>query len=328
MAPPKKRASGLFDQEERIIHRAAALLQQEATPLPELRSAFSELVNAYKKLHRQSVRLNRISDRNQLALRNSEQLLTNTLAHLRRHQDKLSMDQELVEEILTKMHSNTRFDGEGIHHLLQPVDKASGDILFSSRRPDRVRHILLGDITGHGLPAAIVGPEVSDVFHAMTHKGFAPLVILAEINHRLRERLPTGIYLAATMLELDESSWQLSIWNGGIPDGMLFRNNHLHSLIPSNSFPLGLTENKSQHWQRTVIHLEPGDHIFFFTDGIIEPRNQKEEMFGIERLGDLLADYLATETPLEQIVTSLNRFIGKGAEIDDDLTIVELFRDS
>jgi two-component system, HptB-dependent secretion and biofilm response regulator len=323
----KKKAStssALFGLEEKIISQGTALLGKKGIEPQQLREAFASLLKSYQKLSRQSIRLNRISDRNQLALRNSEQTLNKTLAELQRHQQKLALDQSMVEEILVKMHTGRTFIEDNLRHLLIPIDRASGDLLFSSIRPDGVRHILLGDMTGHGLPAAIVGPEVSDVFYTMTLKGFAPGVILAEINKRLRGRLPTGIYLAANLLAWDESSRQLSIWNGGLPDTLIFRQGKEIEEIPSNGLPLGIVDNSSQNWTRPRLTLEPGDRVVLHSDGIIEGRNLEGEMFGMERFKKSLLKIYDQNSPLETVVEVLKEFIDDPEGIDDDITMVEL----
>ncbi len=328
MEEPKTETSvaDLFDREERTIDEAAALLREERIDPQRLRTAFGTLLKAYKKLHRQSVRLNRINDRSQLAQRRSEQMLSKTLAELRLHQEKLALDQSMVEEILAKMHACAAFDETGLRHLLIPLDKTSGDLLLSMRRPDGVRHILLGDITGHGLPAAIVGPEVSDVFHSMTRKGFSSGVVLNEINHRLHRRLPVGIYMAAVMLEYDESIDQLFVWNGGLPEGLLYRGGRVAGRLPSGSLPLGIVGNKSQNWQRTAVTLKPGDRVIFYSDGIIEVKNGRGELFGQERLEGLLPDMFAENAPLERIVDIMKTFVGDDGTLNDDITLLEVTR--
>lgn len=314
----------LFDDEEQTVTWARELLRDESLDSAGLRASFQTLLDKYLKLYRQSVRLNRINDRSQLAQRRTEQMLSDTLAELRVHQEKLAFDQGMVEEILAKLHATTTFDGEGLRHLLIPLDRTSGDLLLSRRRPDDVRHILLGDITGHGLPAAIIAPEVSDVFHAMTGKGFAPGVILAEINQRLKRRLPIGIYMAAAMLEFDEASRQLFVWNGGLPEGLLFRGGEVVARMPSGGFPLGIVGNRTQRWARAAYALEPGDRVLFHSDGIIEGKNEHGELFGQERLERHVRDMHAGNAPLETIVEAMKTFVGGDDGINDDISMVEV----
>ncbi|WP_130471904.1 PP2C family protein-serine/threonine phosphatase [Candidatus Magnetaquicoccus inordinatus] len=296
--------------EERTIAQAEALLQEAEVTGKRWQDAFTGLLKDYKRLNRQLDRLNRINDRNQLLLR--------------RQHAKLAADQSIIEKILTKMRAGVQFDEHAMRHLLMPLDNMAGDLLFSMRRPDGVRHILLGDITGHGLPAAIVGPEVSNIFHTMTRKGYAAGVILAEINQNLRDRLPTGIYLAATMLEWDEGNHLVQAWNGGLPEGLLFRQGRLWERLPSAGFPLGIVSNTMQNWTRQILQLQPGDRVILFSDGIIEGSNDAGESFGMERLCDCLQQMYALQEPLHRVVDRARQHIGGQGRFEDDITIVEL----
>ncbi|OSM00452.1 PP2C family protein-serine/threonine phosphatase [Magnetofaba australis] len=293
-----------------IIARAEELLSRQDSDVGELRTAFAELLKDYKKLDRMISRLNRINDRNQLVMR--------------KQQDKLLTDQNMVEEILDKMRQHAPVDEKSIHKILLPLDNTGGDLLLSMARPDGVRHILLGDVTGHGLPAAIVAPEVSKIFHAMTAKGFASGMILQELNQRLHEQLPTGFYMAALLLEVDEPNQRVSVWNGGLPPSLLIRDGAVESRWSSGCFPLGMVKNGMQIWRQMSYALQAGDRIVFYTDGITESANAEEEQFGVERLEQALLGVIRRGEALESILDEIRAFIGGKGAFEDDITLIEL----
>ncbi|MEO5332802.1 MAG: serine/threonine-protein phosphatase [Magnetococcus sp. YQC-5] len=313
----------LFETEKRTIARATALLQNEQLDPQELRAAFAGLLKEYTTLHRHTDRLIRISDRQQKTLVFSENKLRDTLERLQQQEAKLLSDQQVIEEILVKMRAEISFDDGHLRHVQRFMDNTGGDLLFSMRRPDGVRHILLGDITGHGLPAAVVGPEVTQIFTSMTRKGFSPVVILAEINQRLHKCLPVGIYMAAIMLELDESNRYIALWNGGMPDGLVLRGHQMVAQFPGQGFPLGIVDHFKQRWTRQVLLLEPGDRIVLYSDGIIEARKGEEE-FGMERLASVLMAQDSKHASLESVLESLYLFLGDSSGITDDITLVEI----
>lgn len=76
----------------------------------------------------------------------------------------LHHEQELVENIVLRMRKDRRFFSEKMNYLISPLERTNGDILVSSKTPTGKQNVLLGDFTGHGLPAAIGGPLVSSVF--------------------------------------------------------------------------------------------------------------------------------------------------------------------
>ncbi len=90
-----------------------------------------------------------------------------------------------------------------------------------------------------------------------------------------------------------------------------------------DSFPLGILDDAD--YQETNIQFEPGDKIIFYTDGIVEAMNAKEEMFGFERLMEIMqhAGDMDPESLLNEIVDSVNAFAGNVAQ-HDDLTIIVL----
>jgi two-component system, HptB-dependent secretion and biofilm response regulator len=102
-----------------------------------------------------------------------------------KQRDRLTFERELIENIITRIRQSEEFDPKGIRFLIDPVEKTAGDMLLSACSPNGTQHIFLGDVTGHGLPAAIIGPTVSDIFYSMTRKGFSSGVILSEINRKL-----------------------------------------------------------------------------------------------------------------------------------------------
>ncbi len=95
----------------------------------------------------------------------------NMEAEIKEHRDQLTYEREIIEEIITRMRTTTRFDNRNLRYLQTSVETTAGDILLSAFRPDGGQHLMLGDFTGHGLPAALNGPTVSDIFYAMTGKG-------------------------------------------------------------------------------------------------------------------------------------------------------------
>ena len=86
-----------------------------------------------------------------------------------------------------------------------------------------------------------------------------------------------------------------------------------------DTFPLGLLDDVN--YQETRLDLEPGDKVVFYTDGIVEAMNEKEEMFGFERLLEVVkgSPSETAESLLKDILESVREFSG-GAEQHDDLT--------
>ena len=74
----------------------------------------------------------------------------------------------------------------------------NGDLLLATRTPSGSMYVMLGDFTGHGLPAAIGAIPVAEVFYGMANKGFSIAAIVAETNRKLRAILPTEVFFSKT----------------------------------------------------------------------------------------------------------------------------------
>ncbi len=88
-----------------------------------------------------------------------------------------------------------------------------------------------------------------------------------------------------------------------------------------DTFPLGVLEDVD--YQETQLELTPGDRVILYTDGIVEAMNEKNEMFGFDRLLDMVqeARSMTAEALLKEILDKVDEFAG-GAAQHDDLTVI------
>ncbi|WP_148051387.1 PP2C family protein-serine/threonine phosphatase, partial [Pseudomonas protegens] len=84
-------------------------------------------------------------------------------------------------------------------------------------------HVLLGDFTDHGLPAAVGAMPLAEVFYGMTAKGYGLPETLREMNAKLKRILPVDMFCCATLLCLSSQRRAVEVWNGGMPEGYLYR---------------------------------------------------------------------------------------------------------
>lgn len=239
-----------------------------------------------------------------------------------KNRDKLSYERGIIENTLDKINAHKPFDDYNLDILFKPVEKISGDLLFSTRRPDGVRHIFLGDFTGHGLASALGAPMVSEIFHRMTESGSPPLEILKEINTQLYFKLPTNLYLAAGFLALDEPKGELTIWNCGLPDFLHYHDRKLLERFSSNHMPLGILEIPQLETSIQVSY-QFTDHFFLFTDGVLEVMDARGTLFGNQLFESLLTRILQEDLPMDTILKELSEYHAK-EWMDDDITLIKL----
>ncbi|MEO5332286.1 MAG: fused response regulator/phosphatase [Magnetococcus sp. YQC-5] len=248
-------------------------------------------------------------------------LLRTSLQELEELNAHLLYERETIEEIITNIQKTKPFDPTHIRVLIEPVERASGDLVLSTFRPDGGQHVMLGDFTGHGVTAAIGGPLVTYTFQTQTRQGVPLGMICNEINTQLCTVLRIGMFMAAGFLEMNPTRTELLAWNCGLHDLLMFRNNKLIQTIPSRSLPRGVSNQPIREPHRVA--TQPGDQIFIYSDGIIEERNGLQEIFGSQRLQTSLEEIKRQNQPLEVIKEILERFRDGGTQ-KDDISIVEL----
>lgn len=240
---------------------------------------------------------------------------------IRGHRDKLASEQELIEDIITRMRTTKRFDPKNLRYIQASPDRTAGDLLLSAFRPEGSQHVMLGDVTGHGLPAAVCGPIAADIFYAMTGKGLSMFEIISEINGRLYEKTPAEMFMAAGFMELDASRRRGRIWNCSIPEILIYHNDVIQTRIPSSLVPLGVVPNLDD--LGVSLSLVPGDRIYAYSDGFIEENNTLGQMYGQENLEKLITSTIASNQSLEILQQTVSMF-RSGNKQKDDTTMVEV----
>jgi len=166
---------------------------------------------------------------------------------------------------------------------------------------------------------------VSEIFVAMTDRGFAINDIVAEMNRKLRSELPTGFFCAAGFVDIDTTQNTIGVWNGGLPEIFLLEpSKGAIKRLPSNHLPLGVSEKVNRSTVTVnVTEITADMHLLMYTDGLIEAVNGSGEMFGQKRLISLLDNLAEPGLMLETIRSQVETFRG-GAEQHDDISFVQL----
>ncbi|MBF0190203.1 MAG: SpoIIE family protein phosphatase [Magnetococcales bacterium] len=235
----------------------------------------------------------------------------------------LTEEREMIENIVLRMRGADPFSTRRVRHLYHPVEQTAGDLLLSASTPDGRQRVLLGDFTGHGLTAAIGGPLVAYIFQSMTARGDSGPELFQEINNQLHTRLPTGIFFAATLVELDPRRQQALILNAAMPETLLIHPSAPPRRVTSTFHPLGVSVMPDSPTLAAPVMVQPGEKIYLYTDGIVEAASPTGEMFGITRLEAMLIHPLWGGAPLETILTRLQAHCQCDTH-DDDIAMIEM----
>ncbi len=229
-------------------------------------------------------------------------------------------DMEVAKNILDKVIMCPVLHDPNVVSYLSPMETLNGDILLAAHRPTGGQCFLMGDFTGHGLPAAIGAFTVQGTFMSMVAKGIGIDKIAAELNHKLNEMLPTGRFLSVGLVDIESDTGACCIINAGLPEILVRGENgkiiHRHA---SNQVPLGILRRVEFEAQITTHVIAPGEQIYVYSDGLIELHDPAGELFGTERLIDALerAPTGNSQDAFNSLMRAAQEFSQDGPQRDD-----------
>ncbi|WP_150630230.1 fused response regulator/phosphatase [Pseudomonas fluorescens] len=239
-----------------------------------------------------------------------------------RHHDYLLNEQRVAKAVFDKVAHSGCLNAPNIRYLQSPYALFNGDLLLAAFTPAGDMHVLLGDFTGHGLPAAVGAMPLAEVFYGMTAKGYGLSETLREMNAKLKRILPVDMFCCATLLCLSFQRRSVEVWNGGMPDG------YLHSVatgertpLTARHLPLGVLSPQTFDDCTEVFPMAVGDRVFLLSDGVIDTCDANEQLFGVGRLQQVFAANRQPDRLFEEIEQALRDFRG---EARDDVSMVEV----
>ena len=239
-----------------------------------------------------------------------------------KHHDYLLNEQRVAKAVFDKVAHAGCLSAPNIRYLQSPYALFNGDLLLAAYTPAGDMHVMLGDFTGHGLPAAVGAMPLAEVFYGMTAKGYGLAETLREMNAKLKRILPVDMFCCATLLCLSFQRRSVEVWNGGMPDGYLHRiATGEREPLAARHLPLGVLSPQAFD-DRTEVHsMAVGDRVFVLSDGVIDTSDANDQLFGVERLQRVFAANREPDRLFEDIEQALRDFRG---EARDDVSMVEV----
>lgn len=185
--------------------------------------------------------------------------------------------------------------------------------------------LAVGDVSGHGIGAALVMATARGVLHSLVERHGARLEPLChELNHHLCHSTSDSYFMTLFYGVLNPTERSLCWISAGHAPIFLYRAEGKVEELYSTGIPLGIVEETPYHIA-PLIKFAPGDILLIGTDGIWETQNATGEMFGSKRVCDLLARHAASDAVsiTEQIISELNSFRGDQMR-DDDITLMAI----
>lgn len=240
------------------------------------------------------------------------------------HNQHLLQEQTVAKQVFDKIAHAGALHLDIIRYYTSALAVFNGDVLLAEVSPRGSLFVIIGDFTGHGLPAAIGAMPLASTFYGMVSKGFYMPDILREINQKLYQTLPVGLFCCAACVDIDFQKGRLSVWNGGLPENVLYRGKtNSYETIKSRHLPLGVLSQRDFKVELDKFHVEEGDHLLMWSDGIIESRDPEGAMFGEARTKQILAECTDARELYTTLIKSVQTHIGS-SEKDDDISLVDI----
>jgi serine phosphatase RsbU (regulator of sigma subunit) len=205
-----------------------------------------------------------------------------------------------------------------------PARQVSGDYYQYYVLPDGKLGVAVGDVSGKGIPAALMMAVISTAMRDEIIRTPNPADLLNSLNERLLDRMRQNNMNSALMMSIfDPATRNVEIANGGMVQPY-FRTSGGWDFVPVGGYPLGAAV-RSDYRSKSVT-LVPHSMLVMISDGVIESQNLKKEFFGFERLEALLAD-VPVECTSDDIADIIIRAVQahlEGQEPQDDITVVAM----
>jgi phosphoserine phosphatase RsbU/P len=234
-----------------------------------------------------------------------------------RLEQELSIAREIQQAVVPQGFQD--YPSFSIAGILRPCDEVGGDYFDVFPLPDGRVALLLADVAGKGLGAALVTTMLHGALSGMT-LGVDPVKLFNHLNQFLCNR--AGVGRSVTMFfGLLEPSGAMEFVHAGHPSPLLMRRGTVSELYSTGSFPIGLVKMAS--YTSSNIQLEPEDTLLLYTDGVTEAEDRDRNLFQDERLKDVFSQHQdSTLKTLQDGIFSAIEDFTKGASQADDVTLL------
>jgi serine phosphatase RsbU (regulator of sigma subunit) len=243
--------------------------------------------------------------------------------------DKLDLksDLEIAREIQFGLVPSETFqsDATRIHCYMRPANTVGGDYYDIIKFEDHRVGVLVGDVSGKGMPAALLMALLLGSLRTLTTAGLRRSELIAKLNQYLCTSIPPDRIVTLFYGELDTATGDLCYVNAGHNAPFLMRHDNSLERLASTSLVLGVDSNASFEAKET--RILPGDGLLLFTDGITEAFNAKEEEYGDARLASFLHRHAQLQ-PAELIKGVVDDVLGfcRPCLPGDDITMMSITR--
>jgi len=260
-------------------------------------------------------------------------MVEESTAKIRMLQAEVTRQQRLEQDILMAAEiqrallplGNPELPGFEFSSAAIPARYISGDFFDFSRPSPALFDIIIADVSGKGIPAAMMTAAARTIFRYADRPDKEPAPLLAEMNGALYADLErTEMFLTAQLIRINLESGAISYASAGHTEALQYRPATGECIrLPSTAPPIGVIEDADIG--QIEIRTRPGDFFVIYSDGITEAVDAAGELFGMERFVALLfrKTYASAADLAQAILAAVQAYSGD-TTLSDDLTLVVL----
>ena len=238
-------------------------------------------------------------------------------------EEELALGAKIQRNLLPR--TDPRLPGYEICGENRTCFEIGGDYYDFIPKRDGKLAVVIADISGKGVGAALLMAGLHSSLRALIHTAAEPAVLVAQLNQVLIENSPENKFATLFYAELDPAAHELEYVNGGHNPPLLVAGGEVVELASTGPI-VGLLEEAE--YESCRVALAPGSVVLLYTDGISEPENGAGEEFGSGRLAEILCREPAL--PGRQLFAAIRErledFQGNGERLEDDSTLVVVRR--
>lgn len=233
--------------------------------------------------------------------------------------NEMNLAVELQKSLLPKSYPAT--DLMSFTHRYIPMAMVGGDFFDIKKLGESTVAIMMSDVSGHGVAPAFITAMIRSSFDYLVAPDRSPAKVISLLNDEFSKIIDTDHYVTAFYAMFDFNTMRCHYCNAGHPQQLLIHADGSHTEMAANNPIIGMLDHFD--YKDKAVPFAPGDLLCFFTDGIIEARDDKELMFGTEGIVRSIRESMhgSLDDVADHLLTNLIQFM-KDPYFEDDITIL------
>ncbi len=254
--------------------------------------------------------------------------LKTTLVTQQRMEGELNAGHDIQRSILTVCDSPFTADGFEAFAFMEPAKEVAGDLYDVMTTPDGRQALIVGDVSGKGVSAALFMSMTITLIRYAVSEGYGPAQIMQRVNDQLAGNNPTCMFVTLWIGFFDPKSGEITFANGGhcAPAVIAKDSDKPVRWIEALSGPV-VGPIEGIDFSEEHDRLEVGETCLIYTDGVSEAMNEDGKLYGEERIGRIMEQNrnLTPEELIQSVMDSVLDYRGT-AQQSDDITMLSFTR--